>query len=748
MGDFLLRMLGATPPEGGGEVSGASFSLQPALPLSLVIASSVAIAGLSYFLYAKSPRDVSPRGRFLMASLRAFFFLLLFTVLLRPTLELTVENQARRTLLGLIDTSASFNVRDAGDTTRLESAIANLTVGDLLPKLEEDLDFAFYSFDKSPTSVDLGAPDLKLEATGQQTALGNSLRDLLNRRRGEALAGIFLTTDGVNTTGESPVAAAYALREADVPLYIYGVGSTKIRDLAIESVDVAGTSLVGDAVPVNVRVRSRGMAGETARVTLTLAGTEAGEKEITFGEDGTVEVPLTFLPDKPGDFDLEISVESGAGEIHPDNNRWGRQLRVLDSNIRVLMVEQSPRWEFKYIQAMLLREQRVDLDCFVVDADPEITRTPNSPYIGSFPQRRAELYQYDLILLGDINPKSLGTTQLENIATFVSEAGGSLAVLSGKRFMPHAYRFSALAPLLPVEALAARTDTAIRPIQLTPTSEGLKSPMLQLEESAEASLVRWKKLPPIYWVASVGRAKPAAQILLTDPQGGSPILALQRYGAGEVLFLGTDNTWRWRKNIGDLYHSTFWGQLVQRLAGTRLLAGSRRNQLRTDKQTYDLGERITVYAKLADASWDPVRDEAVRAILTDATGGPREVLLRAVPEQPGQFRAEFSAPQAGRYRLGIASDPESPIDLTVRPSEVELANPSLDEPLLRELAEITGGQYFTTETLPTLSDAITNRTAESISQIQANLWASPLIFLLIILTITSEWVMRKFAELK
>ena len=750
MGEFLLRMLGAPATEGAGRVAGASFGIQPVVPLALVVAAFILLAALSFFVYAKTPRDVRRPRRLLMAGLRTLLFGLLLLLLLRPTLDLRVENESRRTLLGLIDTSASFNLRDTEGGTRLESAVGAISGSGLLAKLGEDLDLDFYSFDRSLGGVDadFGSALPALRATGEQTALGNSLRELLNRRRGEALAGIFLTTDGVNTTGESPLDAAAALRDAGVPLYIFGVGSTLVQDLAIESVDVAGTTLVGDAVPVTVRVRSRGMAGRSGRVKLALAGALAAEEAITFGEDGIAEVALAFLPNQPGDFELSASVESDSEEIHPDNNLWSRQLRVLDSSIRVLMVEQSPRWEFKYIQAMLLREQRVDLDCLVFEADPEITRSPGSPYIPSFPQRREDLFAYDLILLGDVDPRRLGTAQLESLASFVSEAGGSLAVLAGKRFMPAAYRFSPLASLLPIEARAATTGNATRPIQPVPTPDGARDPMLQLEDSAEASLARWKKLPPIYWTAPVERAKPAAQVLLADSQNGNPILALQRYGAGEVLFLGTDNTWRWRKNVGDLYHSTFWGQLVQRLAGTRLLAGSRRSQLRTDRQSYDTGERITVYAKLADASWDPVRDETVRATLTDAIGRPREVLLRAVPEQPGQFRAEFSAPEAGRYRLSIASDPDSPIDLSVRPSGAELANPAMDEALLEQLAATTGGKYFTSETLLTLPALITDKTATSVTQSQANLWSSPLAFLLIVLTITTEWVIRKFAELK
>ncbi|MFT5108624.1 MAG: hypothetical protein ACI9UA_004268 [Pseudoalteromonas tetraodonis] len=746
MGEFLLKMLGAPPTE-GGTITGTSWSFQPIVPAGALIAMFVVLAILSYWLYSKTPRDISRGKRFVMATLRTILFALLLLLLLRPTLDLDVEKESRRTLVGLLDTSASFDIRDGGSDTasRLERATETLTKSQLLPKLEEQLDVNFYRFDRTLAELDL---EEEITAEGPETALGNTLRQVLNRRRGEPLAGIFLTTDGVNTTGESPGEAAAALREAGVPLYIYGIGSTIIQDLAIESVDVASTTLIGDAVPATIRIRSRGMEGRVAKLKLALAGATATEKEFTIGPDGTAEIPLAFLPNVAGDFELTATVSSETEETLSQNNSWSRNLRVLDSRIRVLMVEQSSRWEFKYIQAMLLREQRVDLDCLVIEADPEVTRTPGSPYIETFPTRREDLYKYDLVMFGDIDPKNFSNTQLENLASFVSEAGGSLAVLSGKRFTPHAYRFSPLAALLPVEVAPANPAAATRPIKLTPTPAGLKSPTLQLEDTPERSKSRWAKLPPIYWTAAVNRAKPAAQVYLTDPQTKAPILAIQRYGAGEVLFLGTDNTWRWRKNIGDIYHSTFWGQLVQRLAGTRLLAGSRRSQLRTDQQSYAPSERVTVYAKLANTSWDPVRDEIVRATLTDAQGGTREVLLRAVPEEPGQFRAEFSAPEAGRYRLAIGSDPDSLIDLSVRTPDTELQNPTLDEALLQQLATTTGGQYFTTETIQSLPDAIQNKTVQQITKRKAEIWASPLFFLLIILVITTEWILRKFAELK
>ena len=58
-----------------------------------------------------------------------------------------------------------------------------------------------------------------------------------------------------------------------------------------------------------------------------------------------------------------------------DNNSRAQRLKVIDAKIKVLLVDQSPRWEFRYLQAMLLRDRRVDLKCFLVEGDKAISRT-------------------------------------------------------------------------------------------------------------------------------------------------------------------------------------------------------------------------------------------------------------------------------------------------------------------------------------------------------------------------------------
>ena len=65
--------------------------------------------------------------------------------------------------------------------------------------------------------------------------------------------------------------------------------------------------------------------------------------------------------------------------------------------------------------------------------------------------------------------------------------------------------------------------------------------------------------------------------------GKQVIAAFHQYGLGQVLYMGTDNTWRWRRNTGDQLYPLLWGQIAQKLGLHHLLGGSKRTQLTVDR---------------------------------------------------------------------------------------------------------------------------------------------------------------------
>src|SRR6185503_2202280 len=224
---------------------------------------------------------------------------------------------------------------------------------------------------------------------------------------------------------------------------------------------------------------------------------------------------------------------------------------------------------------------------------------------------------------------------------------------AGKKFAPHAYRRTIRDRMLPVEfdapPVTAVEPVAEKPIRLELTAAGRANLMMRLSDREEESAAVWKQLPPIYWDAKVSRPKPAAEVLLVDPDpskesrfGKMPVIALQQYGQGQVMYVGTDNTWRWRKNVGDIYYTTLWGQVAQRMAMQHLLGGSKRTRLSTDKREYVTGDRVAILARLRTAGTDPVQDAAVKGTYALSGGGKQtEVILRPAPDHPGLYRGEF-----------------------------------------------------------------------------------------------------------
>jgi len=591
---ILIQLLGGEA-RAGAVLDSVSWRFgQGGWPAGMAMLLVVAI-GLAWLAYRRSPMGLGVRRRLLLTALRASFLALLGLVILQPLLRLTLVRNVPRTLLIGIDQSESFGLTDLQrDATRFEVATRVLTDSNLWTRLGEGLKLATYGFGDDLTAVASDAVGLNsLAPESPKTAVGSAVIRLLARHAGEPLAGIVLLTDGNNNHGPSLESAAGSLLALGTPLHIIGIGAEATIDSGIHRIEAPETALAGEVLPVAVRVRSQGLTGAPGEVVLSLSGQEVARRAFVFDGGAEQEVDLEFLPPGVGSYRIEAGVESGRQELVERNNRASQHLRVIETRMRVLMIEQAPRWEFKYLQAMLLREPRVELRCLLLEGESAAARVPGSPYLDSFPQRE-ELLGYDLVFLGDVEPRLLTDAEWLGLKELVAEAGGALVVIAGKRFMPGAYRHRLLEPMLPIAPASAAVTPgpATEPWLLHPVRNDA---MLRLADDPETQGQAWRELPPIFWMADIAGAKPAAEVLLVaqaegaDPadERGPPVAVLQRYGAGEVLFMGTDNTWRWRQNAGDRIHARFWAQVVQRLAGQRLMQGSRRASIQTDRRRYE-----------------------------------------------------------------------------------------------------------------------------------------------------------------
>jgi uncharacterized membrane protein len=792
---WLLQILGLHVDQ-AGRLMHWSVSARGGFWLGWLVLAGVALWVATFLLYKKSAGHLSRFRLLALASLRGLLLMLLLLILARPVLRVTVEGSVRRSMQIMVDLSQSMSIPDmrtseadlkratiardildpalgldqsldasraapVSQLSRMEvirASLANPRMN-LLQRLRDSFEMQSFTFGDQLHDAPIDDPRAwvnALQASEPLTRIGDSVNEVLARTRGQSSAGIFIITDGQSNAGRSLVAAADQAKIENVPLFIYGVGITQPRDIIVSNLFTRDVAFVGDELAVNVRVRGLGLVGETATVNLTLNDKQVASQQITFDAAGEQMVAMKFTPEEKGNFTLKARIEPRNDEASRENNETAQPLKVVDDKIKVLYIEQTPRWEFKYLMALLSRDRRVDFKAVLLEADPSVTIEPNSPFLKQFPADAEALTKFDLIILGDVDPRTFTQGQLENLQRWVKEGGGGLLSISGKQYNPGGYANSKIAEMLPVEftdrASAAPSD---RPIHLELTAAGRENQAMRLEDTDQNSARDWDELPPIYWDATITRAKPAVEILAVDPDptkesraGKMPVIVLGQSGIGQVMYVGTDNTWRWRKNQGDRFYIALWGQIVQRLAMPHLLGGSKKTQISTDQQKYSVGQKVTVLARLYDDALKPIDDPQVFAMYQRKDASPITLPLRLAGAEKGIYRGEFVATTPGSYQCWVERDDKTRRDFTVVASQVELSETAMNETGLRDLAAATGGQFFREEDLYKLPDVLQNKVDTVQRSYELELWSTWFYFLLMLIVLTAEWILRKISMLK
>jgi hypothetical protein len=317
--------------------------------------------------------------------------------------------------------------------------------------------------------------------------------------------------------------------------------------------------------------------------------------------------------------------------------------------------------------------------------------------------KRDELFKYDVILFGDVNPSFLSQTVMQNIAAFVEERGGGIVFSAGPRYTPLAYRGTPLAGLFPVNLDVATApdvrENLSQSFIVQPTSLGISSPHMQLADTAAASIARWQKLPGIYWLLETPEVKKGARVLGTGTDGRPlPVITMQFVGAGKVLLHNTDETWRWRFRTGDALWGRYWLQTIRYLARSKLVGKARVAELTADRQTFRRGDVVNLRVRFFDEREAPAEDDGV-AVVVEQTGGRNRRVTLERGARRSVFETALTGLGPGRYRAFVATptlEGGAPTtEFAVEDPGGELARLRMDVKDLRTAAERSGGKFYT-----------------------------------------------------
>lgn len=776
-------------------------------PRWLAALMGVAAVAAVVFVYLREAGRVPAWRRAVMAGMRALTLVSILFLLLRPTLVTEAHGERARPVALLVDNSQSMATEDArpsfADRWRLAVALDLLpptkpipdapSAGDLpgptpdklrriavaqaaltnpqlnlIPALAKigPLQPASFGATRSPADPRDGKWIVELKGTEPRTALADAVFDLLKRDANELPAAVVIATDGRdNASQKAMTELARECRRLEVPLHIYGVGNSAIGQVQVRDAITPDTLFVDDTVSVPVRFRLRGFKDGRAEVVLRLNGREVARKVSDVKEGEALREVLSFVPEPrdaaTGRQELTASVRIDAG-LDSVADELARSVRVVDRKMKVLVVDSIPRWDFKFLQRALLRDRRVEARFFLTDGDRRAMEA-GPPFLPKFPADRAELFAYDLLILGDVPADVLTTEQQEAVREYVAEGGG-LIHMAGRNHAPSSFARTPLADVLPVEITSVQfpIDSGARPDPFRPelTPQGVRSPLMSLSDDPVDSLRAWRTLPPIYWAYPVKGLKPAAEALLVHPTQKSadgspmPLLATHYYGKGYVLYVGFDETWRWRFNEADRFFGRFWSQAVY-VTGVPRALGTKLTQLSLDTTDPQLGKTGQVYARLFTPDLRPLTTDRIEAKLErlDVGAGDQDrtlpVELKALPGQPGDYVATVPFNQTGRFTLTVDTGSSDPGTLDYRvslPPDHELAPGGMAEDDLRRLADQSGGKFYREENLHEMPTAVQRKTVPFTQREETLLW-NRWAMTWVIGLLAAEWFLRKFNSL-
>ena len=703
-----------------------------AVPLVVVMGAWLA------WLYRRERRQVSRRTGLLLTVLRITLVVTLFLTLLAPVISTQSTRTTKDSLLLLVDQSRSMAIRDNPSGPTRAELVHKTFDGELLTRLRNMSQLRAYRFAASATAFDPRAPWAPPD--GAATDLGRPAVTAVADLADERIGAVVLVSDGGHNRGPNPMEAAARLAERQVKLFTVGVGPTvPPRDIAVTEVSSGGLVFTGDQAAAAVAITSSGFAGRSIPVRVLQDGRVVGETTVTPASDLSRDtVTISFTPRGEGSQLLMVEAPPQPGEANTENNRRAFRVQVLKDKLKVLLIENEPRWEFRYLKNDLLRDKPVELTTILLSE-------PDHPPI---PPSRQEWFKYSVVLLGDLTPSQLSPAAEQQLESFVADNGGTLIAIAGRHGMPGAWRNQRLADLLPV--LPGGEAVEGRELRLQITVAGHESPMTHLVPDPAANERLWSELPAFYWQWQVPGVKPAATALLGTT--ASPLLVSQYYGIGKVLFMGSDNTWRWRFKVADEQFHRFWGQVIRWAARSPFSARDAHVMIGTSRDEFGEGDPVNIEARVLAADFSPLNDaNNVTAVVFDGDKPLRRVRMEYVAGSGGLYRCAINDLPRGEFvlRLEVPALPQKTSQAAAHFGVRELPSQetqavALNEPLLREMAALTGGQYFRLDQAARLPNALKFLERREQVSLELELWDTPWWFAMFCALIITEWCVRKW----
>ena len=747
-----------------------AYGISPYLFAVLVVLIVVGV----WLTYLKTTRPLSPAWKSFFVATRSSVLIILLFCLLRPVIT-TLQVSPQETYLGvLIDDSQSMSIADLdGGQSRQQLVEEQFFDDGLLDDLGSSFQIRIFRFDKD-TQRFAGVDGLT--EAGTASSIDQALGYVDDQLNGLPLGGLVLISDGADNSEIDPVIKAQEFGNRQIPIFTVGVGQEDIpQDIGIVDVSAAKTVLEGSVFDVQVVLNHQGYQGQEVELSIMDGETVVESDVVILGAEGVSRYfELELTPERQELITYDLQVELQSGEIIEQNNHYSFLVDNTEKQaLDVLYIEGHPRNEYKFIRRALEDDNSLRLATYLQTGPEKYYRqgieSPTELSSG-FPEDRESLYQYEAIILGDIEKNFFNADQLQMLEDFVAERGGGF-LMSG--MVDEEFVGTPIADILPITLVEENflqphlrggirrgghaTGELFYPRL---TNNGEFSPLMRLAGDDSSNRALWGALPQLQGVYVSGRIKPGATVLLEHPllnyqAQALPLIASQRYGSGRSMSVTTASTWRWQMMLPseDQSHETIWRQLLRWLS----VSAPERISIDFDREFYNVGDEVSVTTTVLNDEYEPDNDATLWMQTTDPLDQITDTPMEWDIEEDGVYRASFTVQEEGVFSLLVdvasaagnasADSSEKRAAFVVTPSLREYTNAEMDSGLLARIADASGGGYFNLSDSAGLTDAIEFTPNAYSREVQFDLWDQPWLLALLILIMCIDWIARRMRGL-
>ena len=651
--------------------------------------------------------------------LRSITFVIFTFLLLKPKFSWTQYNYNNLDWNLYIDNSVSISYHPLLSFQTIKSELEQI----IYSIIKKDAFYNLFSFSGNIKKI---KNTESFDSSGSSTDIGKVLNHIeLNQ---DNLAGAVIISDGQNNNGINPKSL---IKNIKVPVYTLGIGETKpLIDLSIESVDAPTVAVKGENVNIKATINSYGNLDEKVNVVLYSGKKMIGSKFLNIsGQGSRNEARFIFTPLNLGENEYIVKVSSLSEEINIDNNQQKFLISVLKDHYKVALITGTPSFNTIVIKEYITNYPRVELDHYVLSKNGY---APSLKLFWSTP--------YQLIIFDNYPIDVLKSKTQKIYSKKITSEKASLLWIIGQNITSESAQ--SLTPFFHLDYVDENINSHQNSWYFT--EDIINSSIIQ------GSLTNQKSnfadiFPPITTPYKFNaKHKKVNPIAYHESDEVIPVIFMGDVkNIRSIVWTSNDfSTVKYNISSNNNFRD-IWSNLFSWLLKT---GGDRNLYFRLNKESYQQGEEILITGSSIQDNLS-INNQAFITIMHDSME-VNSFELRFNPES-NRWEGNFWAPKPGNYNYKIvindgSSEPMEQIGkFIVEKSQIELNQVSLNLPLLTNISNGTGAEYYSWESRSVLVDkikSVKNKTKIDKSVVLSeNKWV--MIILIILLTI--EWVFRK-----